>query len=64
MPDLVELDLRKNQISVVPIQLSACTSLAKLHLGDNKVGLGVHRMGLVRGIGGALTEVRSRGAKL
>jgi Leucine-rich repeat (LRR) protein len=38
MHDLVELDLRKNQIPELIGELIACTNLVKLHLGDNKVG--------------------------
>lgn len=37
MRELVELDLRKNNISTVPPELAQCTNLVKLHLGENKV---------------------------
>lgn len=39
MRELVELDLRKNNISTVPPELAQCTNLVKLHLGENKVRL-------------------------
>ena len=39
LEDLIELDLRKNQIQEVPLELAKCTRLTKLHLGDNKVAM-------------------------
>jgi len=37
MPELLELEMRKNTVSEVVPELSACTSLVKLHLGENKI---------------------------
>ena len=35
-PSLLELDLRSNKITDVPLALAKCTQLKRLHLGDNK----------------------------